>query len=210
VDRVYRLVDLARRRFTVVSRWHSCEGSSEHLLSGDSSQGGSPRLWQMEEENLPVLIDSNRQWRDGWDGLATRSRGGSAWSSSMRHYGWGGEKPTCGWAEAGSWCLLYRVKVLRGEVVRCRQMVTGGGGSSRRPFQLGRGNEGGGAKWRGEMKATRYRFDSATRTRRRVIVGSARHGSAGRGGGGSGVVWGRGWPPGRLAGLKMGRELGQL
>jgi hypothetical protein len=46
VDRVYRLVDSARSRFAVVSRWRSCEGSSERLLPGDSGHGGSPRLQQ--------------------------------------------------------------------------------------------------------------------------------------------------------------------
>jgi hypothetical protein len=163
-----------------------------------------------EEETLPVLTDSSRRRRDGWDGPVMRSRGGGAWSSSMRCSGRGGKKPIRGWAKAGSWCLIYRVQVRRGEAGRCRQMVTGGGGSSRRPFQLGRGNEGGGAEWWREMKATECRFDSATRVWRRVTVGGARRGGAGGGGGGSGVVRGRGWPPGGLAGLKMGRELGRL
>jgi hypothetical protein len=171
--------------------------------------GGSPRLWQKEEETLPVLTDSSRWPWDGWDGPATRSRGGGTWSSSMRCYGRGGEKPMCGWAEAGSWCLLYRVEVRRGEAVWCRQMVTGGGGSSRRPFWLGRGNKGGDTEWWGEMKETGCRFDSATHAWRRVTVGGARRGGAGWGGGGSGVVWGKGWPPGGLVGLKMGRELGR-
>jgi hypothetical protein len=210
VDQVYRLVDSAQSRFTVVSRWHSCEGSSERFLLGDSDHGGSPRLCQKEEETLSVLTDSSRRWQYGWDGPATRSRGGGAWCSSMRRYERGGEEPTCGWAEAGSWCLLCRVEVWRGEAVQCRQMVTDSGGSSRRPFWLGRGNEGDGAEWWGEMKATGCRFDSANRTRRRVTVDGARRGGAGRGGGDSGVVQGRGWPPDRLAGPKMGRELGRL
>jgi hypothetical protein len=42
------------------------------------------------------------------------------------------------------------------------------------------------------MKATGCRFDSATQARRRVTVGGARCGGTGRGGGGSGVVQGRG------------------
>jgi hypothetical protein len=37
------------------------------------------------------------------------------------------------------------------------------------------------------MKATRCRFDSATRAQRRVTVGGARHGGTGWGGGGLGV-----------------------
>jgi hypothetical protein len=152
VDRVYRLVDSAWSQFTVVSRWRSCEGSSERLLPGDSGHGGSPWLRQKEEVTLPVLTDNNRRQWDGWDGPAMRSRGGGAWSSSMRCYGRGGETPMCGWAEAGSWCLLYRVKVRIEEAVQCRQMVTGGGGSSRRPFWLGRGNDGAAlsdeGKWR--------------------------------------------------------------
>jgi hypothetical protein len=44
VDRVYRLVDSARSRFTVVSRWRSCEGLSERMLSSDSGHRGSSRL----------------------------------------------------------------------------------------------------------------------------------------------------------------------
>jgi hypothetical protein len=135
-------MDSARSRFAVVSWWHNCEGSLEWLLLGNSGHGGSPRLWQKEEDSLSVLTDSSRRRQDGWDGPATRSWDDGAWSSSMRHYRRGGEKPTHGWAEAGSWCLLYRVKVRRGEAVRCRQMVTDGDGSSTRPFWLGRGNEG--------------------------------------------------------------------
>jgi hypothetical protein len=210
VDWVYRLVDSARSWFTVVSWWCSCEGSSERLLLGNSGHRGSLWLRQKEEETLLVLTDNSRRRWDGWDGPATGSRGGGAWSSSMRCYERGGEKPTRGWAEAGSWCLLYRVIVQRGEAVRCRQMVTGGGGSSRRPFWLGRGNEGGGAHWWGEMKATGCRFDSATHMRRRVSVGGVRCSDAGRGGGSSGLVRGRGWPPGGMAGPKMGHELGRL
>jgi hypothetical protein len=40
--------------------------------------------------------------------------------------------------------------------------------------------------------ATGCRFDSANRTRWRVTVDGGRRGGAGRGGGGSGVVQGRG------------------
>jgi hypothetical protein len=42
------------------------------------------------------------------------------------------------------------------------------------------------------MKVTGCRFDSSTHARRRVIVDGARLSGAGQGGGGSGVVRGRG------------------
>jgi hypothetical protein len=67
-----------------------------------------------------------------------------------------------------SWCLLYRVEVRRGEAVWCRQMVTDNGGSSRRPFRLGRGNEGGGADFMGEEERSRWHFVSPAHERGRA------------------------------------------
>jgi hypothetical protein len=54
-------------------------------------------------------------------------------------------------------------------------MLTGGGGSSRRPFQQGRGNEGGGADLMGEEERSRWHFISPAHERGRAADGELWH-----------------------------------
>jgi hypothetical protein len=91
-------------------------------------------------------------------------------------------------------------------------MVTGGDGSSRRPFRVGRGNERGGANLTGEEERSWRHFVSPARERGRAADGELWHGR----GGAPGEVavipsdqGGRKAPGWAGDGLRMGRELGQ-
>jgi hypothetical protein len=55
-------------------------------------------------------------------------------------------------------------------------MVTSGGGSSRQPFRLGRGNKGGGADLMGQEERSRWHFVSPAHERGRVADGKLWHG----------------------------------
>jgi hypothetical protein len=110
----------------------------------------------------------------------------------------------------GSWCLLYRVKVRRGEAVRCRQMVTDGGGSSRRPFRLGRGNERGAADLMGEEERSRRHFVSPTHERGRATDSELWHvGAPGEAAAIPSDQGGRKAPGWAGDGPRMGCELGR-
>jgi hypothetical protein len=145
-----------------MDQWPLKLAYSPKFILADESDQGSP-TWSYDEHEQGMVV------------LTNSSRGGGAWSSSMRRYRRGGEKPMHGWVEAGSWCLLYRVKIRRGEAVRCRQIVTDSGGSSRQPFRLGRQNKGGNTDLIGEEERSRRHFVSPTHERGRAADGELWH-----------------------------------